>query len=296
MFNDESCSSYHSGIPKRYYHLKDQGVKEWEVPPWELYIETKEKLGAGNFGIVYKSKWRNTEVVAKVISIEENDKEMLIQEMNNMTKLHHPNVIQLFGYVREPFVIMMEYMENGNLMNYLKTNKINTKAKINICIEILKAINYIHMRKPDMIIHRDIKPENVLVDKSGRIKLADFGLSKFVSNRSEVINDIKLNDKDDMTSKVGTKRYMAPELNSKESYDHKVDIWSCGILFYEMFEMVKYNGSLEFKHTPRVIKNVLEEHMLIIEANGRSEAENIISILKVESCEEEVRKCVCEIS
>ena len=305
MFNDESDnSSYRSGIPKKFYHLINQEIDEWQIPPWELLIYKDKCVGYGNFGTVFKACWRSTPVIAKVANsnLSEPQKNLLIREINNMTKLHHPNVIQLLGFVKDPFIIVMEYMANGDLWDYIKYNKLTIKQKIDICIEMLRAMTYIHSRKPHYIIHRDIKLQNILVNSYGKIKLADFGLSKIVVNPSDSFN-VSLphnNSTTELTTNVGTKRYMAPELFKHNNYDNLIDIWSCGIAFYEIFEETKFividnnHFDINFIKTPYDIQNIILNHMLQQDSGMRSQAADIIlhfQNLKIEPISS--KKCLC---
>ena len=243
MYNKiyEDDISLHSGIPKIYAHLKNKKFSEWEIPPWEVYINSNKLLGEGSWAKVYLAEWRQTTVVAKVLknTFDVHSKELIIKEFQNMTKMHHPNIVQLFGYVEEPFVIIMEYFQNGDLFDNLKKLKFNQKIKI--ANDIIKGLIYIHERKPTSLIHRDIKPRNILLTNSYTAKIADFGLStvsigniiKIASNNNLVLleNSVEINE---YTDNVGTERYMAPEVKTKH-YDNKVDIYSCGILLYELF-------------------------------------------------------------
>ena len=109
--------SLHSGIPKQFYGLKNKNFGDWEIPPWELYIFENRVLGEGTFSKVYLAKWRETFVVAKVINRDFVDfkKYLIEREIDIMTKLHHPNIVQFLGYIDDPFILIMEYIPNGNL-------------------------------------------------------------------------------------------------------------------------------------------------------------------------------------
>ena len=154
--------------------------------------------------------------------------------------MHHPNIVQLFGYVEEPFVIIMEYFQHGDLFENI--NKLKFNQKIKIANDIIKGLIYIHERRPNSLIHRDIKPRNILLTNSYSAKIADFGISTFsigniikiASNNNLVLlenqestyefnNSTEINE---YTDNVGTERYMAPEVKTKH-YDNKVDIYSC---------------------------------------------------------------------
>ena len=205
-----------------------------------------------------------------------------------MTKLHHPNVIQLLGFVKDPFVIVLEYMPHGDLWDYIKYNKLSVEQKVDICIDILRAMTYIHSRKPHYIIHRDIKLHNILVSSNGKIKLADFGLSKLVVNPCDNFNSSlpNVNSINDLTSNVGTKRYMAPELFQHNIYTNLIDIWSCGIAFYEIFEETKFiiidkdRFDINFIKTPFSIQNIILNFMLQKDSTKRYQAHQLITLFQ----------------
>lgn len=252
--------SLHSGIPKKFYHLKNRTFGEWEIQPWGLYIFKDRKLGEGTFSNVYLAKWRETFVVAKVIKedILHYKKNLIIREIDIMSKLHHPNIVQFLGYTDDPFIIVMEYIPNKNLEYNIRF--LSKKKKINIMKDIFKALLYLHSRKPYSLIHRDIKPTNILLTNSKVAKITDFGLSKFYSlTTNNSYNNLSSLDSD-LTSNVGTERYMAPEVNiENKNYTNKIDIYSCGIMLYEMFENKKYIIGDVFKWfwTPKKIREII---------------------------------------
>jgi serine/threonine protein kinase len=253
MFSNVN-ESYRSGIPKRYYHLRDKNFSEWEIPPWELYVDTARKVGEGSFGEVYMAKWRETPVIAKVAHIEIGDiqKSLCIREFETLTKVHHPNVVQLLGYVSDPFIIVMEYLPGGNL----ETQNLSWRKRVDVCVDILRALAYLHNRKPEKIIHRDIKPSNVVLSRSGRAKLVDFGLSRI----AELMVPPQANE--DLTGSVGTLRYMAPEAKAKKQYSHKIDIWSAGVL---MKKLLPY-------------ESMIDKHMLQDDPSNRLEALELVKL------------------
>lgn len=274
--------SVHSGVPKQFYDIKNKKFHDWEIAPWELFIFTKNLLGEGSFAKVYLAQWRETIVVAKVINKEVN-KELIIREIDIMSKLHHPNIVQFLGFIDNPFIIVMEYIPNNNLSNNIK--KLRKKDKISIMKDILKALTYLHNRLPDSLIHRDIKPTNILLTNSKTAKITDFGLSKFYNfsrtNSFESLNNLENTD-NELTKTIGTERYMAPELLKKFSnYNNKIDIFSCGILLYEMFENKKYlpGTKLKWFWCPKNIRGIIENYMLCDNPDDRYDALTLLKIL-----------------
>ena len=287
--------SLHDGVPKNYYYLKDKKFGEWEIAPWELFIFNNRLLGEGSFAKVYLAKWRGTFVVAKVINanICANEKSLVLREFDIMTKMHHPNIVQFLGYIDDPFIIVMEYIPNGDLLQNIEKKTLSKSQKKNIMKDILQGLAYIHNRRPYSLIHRDIKPTNILLTNSKVAKITDFGLSKFANiyrnnsndnltnldNRDNNSNYTKLTE--DLTSFVGTERYMAPESINTTNYSNKVDIYSCGILLYEMFENKRYipNQKMSWYYTPKNIKNIITQNMLSSDPQERLDALNLLELL-----------------
>ena len=155
----------------------------------------------------------------------------------------------------------MEYIPNGNLLEKIKDLKY--KQKISIMMDVLQGLAYFHNRRPQSLIHRDIKPTNILLTPSYRAKITDFGISKLYSlERKNSFSGIDaVNNEPELTADVGTMRYRAPETyNSNVAYDNKVDIYSFGVLLYEMFEVKRH-----VTETPMIWKNTSDIKCLIIE-------------------------------
>jgi len=305
---DESLSG---GMPKKYKHMsRNKSFLEWEIPPWDLSL--KELLGEGQFGKVHRAQWRGTPVAAKVDNrLTDEDKNFIINELDTLIKIHHPNIVQIFGFVAEPFAIVMEYLPNKDLLHYIKQKKnINIVGKVQICVDVLRGLEYLHCRKPKSLIHRDIKPQNIVLTQSGHAKIADFGLSKFIDdkikrnsskegleqilscspNTTTIAADSETGgvcsfDNSELTSHVGSKRYMSPEMKNNRKYNHKTDIWSAGIVFAELFENMRYDLDCEisyfkWKKTPLKIQNVINQYMLKTEYTERSSANQLILLFE----------------
>ena len=281
LFSDTEVS-VHDGIPRPFYHLRNTMFGEWQIPPWELTIYRDRVLGDGTFSRVYLAKWRETYVVAKVISREllEFKKYLIEREIDIMSKLHHPNIVQFLGFVENPFVIVMEYIPNGNLQTRIPHLKL--AQKLQIMRNILQALLYLHIRKPHSLIHRDIKPTNILLTTSNFAKISDFGLSRFHCLQKSLSHDDLSNlehDNTEWTDVVGTERYLAPEMTvDNKLYTNKIDIYSTGILLYELFENTRYRPADGFHwyKCPRSIRRIIEESMLQQSPEHRSDAQTIL--------------------
>ena len=260
-----------------------------ELNEWEIHIneiKLKDQIGEGQFGKVFLASWRGTNVVAKVINdnMPEDKKYLFIKEFDIMTKVHHPYVVQLLGYVKDPFIIVMEYLNNGNLLEYIRKNRIWKKTKINLALDILRGLAYIHARRPDYLIHRDIKSHNILISPGGFAKIGDFGLAKCLKYNITDSNDYETNKENekkdnDMTTFVGSVRYMSPEMKSYSKYSFKTDIWSCGVIFYELFENgERYNPKgVIWSNTPNDVKVIIKDFMLKEDPNDRLTALELIT-------------------
>lgn len=152
-----------------------QDVGEWETNDYEII----HQLGSGSFCDVYQGLWRETPVAIKVLKTNIVDKREFRKEFEILTKLHHPNVLQLFGISTSSnrCGMVIELMERS-IQGMNATNTSLDKG-VEIATDVARALAYLHNRTPQCVIHRDLKPQNVLLTKSGRAKLADFGISCF---------------------------------------------------------------------------------------------------------------------
>src|SRR5690348_11057836 len=197
-------------------------------------LEILGLLGRGGMGIVYKARQKHLDriVALKVlppeISRDRSFAERFAREARALAKLNHPNIVSIFdsGEADGLFYFIMEFVDGTNLRQSLRAGQISPRQALAIVPVICDALQYAH----DLgIVHRDIKPENVLLDKKGRVKIADFGLAKLVSPGAP---DAGLTQSGLM---MGTPKYMAPEqMDRPAEVDHRADIYSLGVVFYEM--------------------------------------------------------------
>lgn len=277
---DLSCTKLQltGNIPTKFAYLEYKIFEDWEIAPWELFIFEDRLLGQGAFSKVYLAKWRETFVVAKVIDPEfaKLKKPLVLREITIMSKLHHPNIVQFLGFIDDPFILIIEYISNGTISS--NNRNFNKNQKLSIMKDILRGLAYLHNRRPLSLIHRDIKPSNILITASKMAKIADFGLSKFYNMQV----DIDSSNNNNNNSFVGTRRYMAPEIfNGLNSYNHKVDIYSAGILFYELLESKTYipYSSLKWFYTSKHLKKIISEFMLSEDPNNRYNALELVRLL-----------------
>ncbi|HXB58839.1 MAG TPA: serine/threonine-protein kinase, partial [Candidatus Acidoferrales bacterium] len=195
-------------------------------------MEILECLGRGGMGAVYKARQPRLDrlVALKVLSPERqgNQKfaERFEREARALAKLHHPNIVAVydFGEVAGNFYLLMEFVDGLTLRQVLQAGKLSAPEALAIVPKICEALQYAHEQG---IVHRDIKPENILMDKEGRIKIADFGIAKILGD----------GDSANLTAEqvIGTPHYMSPEqIEHPQSVDHRADIYSLGVVFYEM--------------------------------------------------------------
>jgi predicted Ser/Thr protein kinase len=197
-------------------------------------LEILELLGQGGMGVVYKARQRqlNRLVAVKILppSVGEDPAftERFAREAQALAQLNHPHIVQVydFGQTDEFFYFVMEYVDGVNLRALIRGGRLEPEEALRIVPQICEALQFAH---DEGIVHRDIKPENILIDKKGRVKIADFGLAKLLGRAPE---ELSLTGTGQL---MGTLGYMAPEqLQQAHTVDHRADIYSLGVVFYEM--------------------------------------------------------------
>ena len=208
-------------------------------------FEVLECLGRGGMGVVYKARQKslNRLVAIKILAPErERDAhfaERFAREAELLAKLSHPHIVTIhdFGVTGGLYFLVMEYVDGVNLRDLLRDGKLEPKQALAIVPELCEALQYAHDRG---IIHRDIKPENILLDRQGRVKIADFGLAKLTAANDDAPTaagpaTTATGTLTEAGKVMGTPRYMAPEQTTHPAeVDHRADIYALGVVFYQM--------------------------------------------------------------
>jgi tRNA A-37 threonylcarbamoyl transferase component Bud32 len=187
--------------------------------------EILQCLGRGGMGVVYKARQKslNRIVAIKILAPERGGEtrfaERFASEAELLARLNHPHIVTIhdFGEIGGLYYLVMEFVDGVNLRDLLRDGKLEPKQALAIVPPICDALQYAHDKG---IVHRDIKPENLLLDRDGRVKIADFGIASLVGANGEI---------------AGTPPYMAPEQSAaRNGIDHRADIYALGVVLYEM--------------------------------------------------------------
>ncbi|XP_024984289.1 serine/threonine-protein kinase STY46-like [Cynara cardunculus var. scolymus] len=207
--------------------IKVERETDYEIL-WEDLI-TKEQIGQGSCGTVYHALWYGSDVAMKLFVHQEYSDDVILsfkQEVSLMKRLRHPNILLFMGAVTSPphLCIVTEFLPRGSLFRILQRNttRLDWKRRLHMAMDIARGMNYLHQCNPP-IVHRDLKSSNLLVDKNWTVKVGDFGLSR-------VKHETYLKTK---TGK-GTPQWMAPEILRNEQANEKSDVYSYGVVLWEL--------------------------------------------------------------
>jgi predicted Ser/Thr protein kinase len=198
-------------------------------------LEILELLGKGGMGVVYKARQPSLDrlVALKILPVKAaNDSgfaERFNREARALAKLSHPNIVAVYDFGQTSnglHYFIMEFVDGPNLRQVEQAGKLDPRGALQVIPQICEALQFAH---DEGVVHRDVKPENVLLDKKGRVKIADFGLAKILGMEAQ---NMRLTGAKDL---MGTPAYMAPEqMEHPREVDHRADIYSLGVVFYEM--------------------------------------------------------------
>ena len=203
---------------------------EWELTERQLVFN--EKIASGAFGLLYRGSYCGQEVAIKVLKSNANDSESngvrsetireFAQELSILRRVHHKNIIQLIGALTKQttMCLVTDFMHGGNLLQHVQEHPLKLPELIKHCLGVGMGLDYLHKIN---IIHRDIKTANLLLDENLVVKIADFGVAR-----------TKPTDGSRMTAETGTYRWMAPEVIAHQYYDEKADVFSYGVMVWEL--------------------------------------------------------------
>ncbi|XP_021665856.2 serine/threonine-protein kinase EDR1 isoform X1 [Hevea brasiliensis] len=229
--NDEFVSTWNKVLESPMFHNKPLlPFQEWNIDFSELIVGTR--VGIGFFGEVFRGVWNGTDVAIKVFleqDLTAENMEDFCNEISILSRLRHPNVLAVILFlgacVKPPHLSMVtEYMEMGSLyyMIHLSSQKkrLSWRRRLKMLHDICRGLMCIHRMK---IVHRDLKSANCLVNKHSTVKICDFGLSR-------IMTETPMRD----SSSAGTPEWMAPELIRNEPFTEKCDIFSLGVIMWEL--------------------------------------------------------------
>ncbi len=216
-------------------------LQSWEPPTVaeaaRLFpnYQITEMIGRGGMGVVYKGRQTSLDRIVAIkllpleVSIDRDFGDRFVREARTMAKMNHPNIVSVFdfGHTTEGHLFfVMEFVEGTTLHHLIKAVGLKPIQSLELIVGVCEALEYAHS---EGVIHRDIKPANILVDTRGRVKVTDFGLARMDTTKTpEQWGQT-------MTGMVlGTPDYMAPEQKKGIRVDHRADIYSLGVMLYEM--------------------------------------------------------------
>uniref|UniRef100_A0A8C4Q5D4 non-specific protein-tyrosine kinase n=1 Tax=Eptatretus burgeri TaxID=7764 RepID=A0A8C4Q5D4_EPTBU len=210
--------------------LSAETADKWEIP--RISVKLVRRLGAGQFGEVWQGLWNSTTPVAvKTLKPGTMNREDFLQEAGIMKRLRHPKLIQLYAVctLEEPIYIITELMQFGSLSSYLQTPTGKTlpfPVLVDMAAQVAAGMAYLELQN---YIHRDLAARNILVDRHYCCKVADFGLARVIKE-------------DEYEARIGSKfpiKWTAPEAANFNRFTTKSDVWSFGILLYEIVTYAK---------------------------------------------------------
>ncbi|KAM9842415.1 mitogen-activated protein kinase kinase kinase 7-like isoform 2-T2 [Aulostomus maculatus] len=192
-------------------------------------IQVQTAVGRGTFGVVFKAVWKGKDVAIKTIE-SDNERNAFLVELRQLSRVSHPNIVKLYGSCDNPVCLVMEYAECGSLYNLLHSADpqapYTASHAMSWCLQCAQGVAYLHAMKPKALIHRDLKPPNLLLVARGTVlKICDFGTACDIQTY--------------MTNNKGSAAWMAPEVFEGSNYSEKCDVFSWGIILWEVLTRKK---------------------------------------------------------
>ncbi|ROL01521.1 Tyrosine-protein kinase Tec [Anabarilius grahami] len=247
---------------------------KWEINPSELTF--MKELGSGQFGVVRLGKWRAQHKVAiKTVREGAMSEDDFIEEAKIMMNLSHRNLVQLYGVCtqQKPIYLVTEFMELGCLLNYLRQRRgaLGSQDLLGICHDVSQGMQHLEQNG---FIHRDLAARNCLVNSSLVVKVSDFGMTRYVLD-------------DQYWSSSGAKfpvKWSPPEVFNFCKYSSKSDVWSFGVLMWEVFT----EGKMPFEHNQNheVVMMVTQGHRLYRPKKAAPHIYNIMQMCWMERADE----------
>lgn len=272
-FNRRTSAKRSPFIKSGEYLDKVEISKYHDFNNFEIINQGKKPIGAGAFGDVFLAK---NKIDGKIFAIKVMEKQKVIEtgaaldivyrEVAIHSRIVHPNIVKLYSHYEDEncVYLIMDYIENGTLFNLIKRTKgIDEKKAFKYFIQACSAVYFLHQLN---FVHRDLKPENFLLDTNDDLKLCDFGWCVDITTGERA-------------TFCGTYEYMALEIVKELPYDTSVDVWSLGILLYELthgyspFRAMSNSTNEEYVE---IFKNILK-HNFIISQELSDDCQNLIT-------------------
>ncbi|CAH1425244.1 unnamed protein product [Lactuca virosa] len=241
-------SSEKQQIVEALFNNNDKRYRRYTINEIELATDSFSKskvVGEGAYGKVYKCNIDHTTVAIKVLWSDTSEKKReFLKEIEVLSQLSHPHILQLLGACPERGCLLYEYMENGSLEDhiYQKTTKhhLPWSTRFRVLFEVACALAFLHNSKPDPIVHRDLKPGNILLDRNFVSKIGDVGMAKLIT---DMVPDNVTEYKDSILA--GTMYYIDPEYHRTGTVRPKSDLYAFGIIILQLLTLLNPKGIIE---------------------------------------------------
>jgi len=243
------------------------------------YMCHRKRIGKGSYSRVYKGYNIDTKEKVAIkevdLDITEHMKKFMVREIDVLKKMSHPNIVKLLDVIENnetnTIYLILEYCKNGDFSRFQNKRPLKEKHALNYMKQLASGLQYITSNN---IMHRDLKPQNMLISDTHILKLTDFGFARYFETNT-MVNTL-----------CGSPLYMAPEIMRDKKYTHKADLWSVGVIMYEML-----TGKLPFKSRTHydLILEIERLNVKIPECYSiTTEGENLVKSLLIKEPEKRI--------